>query len=457
MKGKNDKVVVRFPPSPTGFFHIGGARTALFNYLFARKHKGKIFIRFENTDKERSRKEYEGDIRESLVWLGLEMDGEPVRQSERTELYKRYLKKLVDSGAAYVSQEKPATDNHQLTMAGKRQQKNSVIRFKNPGKKIKFTDLIRGEIEFDTAELKDFVIAKSPEEPLYHLAVVVDDFEMGVTHVIRGEDHISNTPRQILIQEAIGVPRPQYAHIPLILAPDRSKLSKRHGAVSVLEYKKMGYFPEALINYLALLGWNPGNNQEIFSLKKLIQTFDLEKVQKSGAIFNLEKLNWLNKEYLKKASLKLIEQKIKEVMPEMSPQTVSKLAPVTLERISRLGEIEEMKRAGEFDYFIKHPSFKPELLQWKGDKDLTATSFNLEHTKTILKQIDEKQFTKENLKSALWDFATEKGRGSVLWPLRIALSGKEKSPDPFTLAEIFGKQDTILRIDAAQAILTKEK
>ncbi len=437
-------VVVRFPPSPTGFLHIGGARTALFNYLFARQNGGKILLRFEDTDSERSKNEFETNILESLNWLGLIMDGKPVRQSERTEIYKKYLKKLVDSGAAYVSREVNYESEKE-----EHKKRAEVIRFKNPNQKIKWNDLIRGEIEFDTTELKDFVIAKSLEEPLYHVAVVVDDFEMGITHVIRGEDHISNTPRQILIQEAIGAPQPLYAHIPLILAPNRSKLSKRHGAVSVLEYKKMGYLPEALTNYLAFLGWNPGDHRELFTLDDLIREFDLSKVQRSGAIFDVEKLNSLNKEYLKKGDIKNIVQAILSAHAGMLPSVAQKLAPVILERVSRLGEIKEMSVAGEFDYFTGTPEYPAQLLVWKGENDLSVTARNLEETKKLIEKLDEKSMTKETLKENLWNFATEKGRGSVLWPLRVALSGREKSPDPFTLGEILGKTELLRRIDSA--------
>jgi glutamyl-tRNA synthetase len=279
MKSKSEKVVVRMAPSPTGNFHVGGARTALYNFLFARKNDGKFILRIEDTDKERSKKEFEDDIFESLKWLGLEHD-ESYRQSERGEVYKSYIERMLKDNSAYESPDK-------------------VIRFKNPNKKIRFNDLIRGEIEFDTTELQDFVIAKNVNKPLYHLAVVVDDFESGITHVIRGEDHISNTPRQILIQEAIKAPRPIYAHLPLILAPDRSKLSKRkHGeSVSLDYYRDKGYSPAAIINYLALLGWNPGTEQEIFTLEELIKVFDLSRVHKGGAIFDEKKLAWVNRKH----------------------------------------------------------------------------------------------------------------------------------------------------------------
>jgi len=274
-----NNVVVRMAPSPTGNLHVGGARTALYNFLFARKNKGKFILRIEDTDKERSKKEFENDIFESFEWLGLQYD-ESYRQSERGEVYKNYLEKMLHHDSVYEADDK-------------------VIRFRNPNKKVKFNDLIRGEIEFDTTELGDFVIAKSINEPLYHLAVVIDDFASKITHVIRGEDHISNTPRQILIQESIGAPRPLYAHLPLILAQDRSKLSKRkHGeSVSLDYYRQKGYSPGAIINYLALLGWNPGTEQEIFTLDELINVFELSKVHKGGAIFDEKKLAWVNRKH----------------------------------------------------------------------------------------------------------------------------------------------------------------
>src|SRR5690606_16076005 len=247
-------------PSPTGKLHIGGVRTALFNYLFARQNGGKFILRIEDTDKERSKKEYEADILETFDWLTLEYD-EFYRQSERTEIYEEQIKKLIDSGHAYISEEN-------ANESGKR---SSVIRFKNPNKEIIFNDLILGDIKINTTDLGDFVIAKDLNTPLYHLTVVVDDALMEISHVIRGQEHISNTPRQILILEALEFERPIYAHIPLILAPDKTKLSKRHGALAALEYRELGYFKEAILNFMALIGWNPGDEREIFSKEDLIK------------------------------------------------------------------------------------------------------------------------------------------------------------------------------------------
>ncbi|MDP3661775.1 MAG: glutamate--tRNA ligase family protein [bacterium] len=292
------KPIVRFAPSPTGPLHIGGARTALFNYIFAKQTGGKFILRIEDTDKERSEKKYEEDILSGLEWLGIKPD-EIYKQSERTDLYQKHLDALIKSGAAYVSRE-AKKDGAEGEIA-------EVVRFKNPNKRVTFQDMVRGEVSFDTTELKDFVIARSVSEPLYHLAVVVDDFEMKVTHVIRGEDHISNTPRQILIQEALGATRPLYAHLPLILAPDRSKLSKRkHGeAVSLAHYRNMNIAPEAMLNFLALLGWHPSASDasEVLSFDDLVTQFQLQRVQKGGAVLDGNKLNWLNRQYLKKKDM----------------------------------------------------------------------------------------------------------------------------------------------------------
>ena len=425
-------VIVRFPPSPTGPLHLGGARTALFNYLFAKQNGGKIFLRLEDTDRARSKSEFAENILESLKWLGLEFDNkEPIRQSERSNLYKDTLEKLISGGAAYISKE----------TTGDRAE---VIRLKNPGRKIVFRDLIRGEITFDTAELGDFVIAKSLAEPLYHLAVVVDDLELGVTHVIRGEDHISNTPRQLLLIEALSGKAPLYAHIPLILAPDRSKLSKRYGAVSTLAYRDEGYLPEALVNYLALLGWNPGTDREIFSLLELVKEFNLSKVQKGGAIFNQDKLNWLNREYLKN----LPQDKWSTWLPgDADHEMFLKILPILKERINVLSELKNLTtKEGEFGYFFQTP---------KPSKELLGDVAPLKEVVGLLSGLMATNFTMENVKGAVFPLADRLGRKEVLWPLRLALSGKERSPDPFTIAGILGKEEVLKRLENALKISEK--
>ncbi|MFA6416036.1 MAG: glutamate--tRNA ligase family protein [Candidatus Paceibacterota bacterium] len=444
----NKSIVTRVAPSPTGLFHIGTARVALFNYLFTRQNGGKMIFRVDDTDTERSKPEYTEDLLNSMTWLGLDYD-EIYYQSKRTDIYRAKLDELMTADKIYWSQEK-------IEKEGDR---DKVIRFRNPNTKIVFEDLIHGHIEFDTTELGDFVMAKDLDTPLYHFASVVDDHLLGVTHVIRGEDHISNTPRQILMLEALGGVRPTYAHLPIILAPDRTKLSKRkHGAIaSVSEYQRLGYLPEAVINFVAMLGWSPQSsqedadkNEEILSMADLLKKFDLLKTQKSGAILNIEKMDWLNREYLKKLSSDDFKNKVLEFLPanfknkpEYQEEILNKILPLILERISRLGELTAMAEEGELDYFFIAP---------KPSKEILKTPEYLVEVSQLLADLPEADFTTEKIKAAIWDHATTKGRGQVLWPMRVALSGREKSPDPFTLAAILGKAETLNRLAYAEKL-----
>ncbi len=389
----SEKIIVRIPPSPTGYFHIGRARTALFNYLFAKHHGGEIVFRLEDTDKERSKKEYEEDIVEALSWLGITYDHGPYRQSERTEIYKTYIQKMLDNGTAYISDE-PEGENRE------------VIRFKNPNKILTFTDELRGEISFDTSDLKDFVIARNINDPLYHLTVVVDDHEMGVTHVIRGDDGISNTPRQILLQEAIGAKRPVYAHVPLILGSDRAKMSARHGATSLRDFRTAGYLPEAIVNYLALLGWNPGTDQEIFTMEELIEQFDLNKIQKGGAIFDQKKLDWVNKEHIKRL-------------------------PVEKQRAL---VIESIKNE---PYIVGEPELVADKIVWKKE----TRENTIQHLEKVLEILESGANTQ-----VIMDYAEAVGKGNVLWPLRYSLTGADASPDPLTILEFIGNEKAKQRV-----------
>lgn len=432
MTDSNNKVVVRVPPSPTGWLHVGTARTVLFNYLFAKQHNGKIILRSEDTDKIRSKKEYEDDIVDNLAWLGFQFD-EFHRQSERGEIYKKYLQKLIDADKAYISKEEVKEEG----------QRAEVIRFRNPGGKITFHDLIRGDITFDVTELGDFVIAKSLEEPLYHLAVVVDDIDMGVTHIIRGDDHISNTPRQILLVEALDGERSIYAHLPLMLATDKAKLSKRkHGeSVAIKYYREQGYLPEAMINFLALVGWNPGTEEEIFSMDELIKIFKIENIQKGGAVFNVDKLNSINRQYLRSLPLSEIEKIIHETKANLDQDIVRSIAPLVVERVDNLMQVRELITSGEFDYFFNPPSYpNPDQIVWKKDtKESTKT-----HLTKVLEILKEGKGSTE-----IMHYAEEAGKGSVLWPLRYSLSGKEKSPDPITILGIIGVHEAKNRIKKA--------
>lgn len=433
----SQNVVVRFAPSPTGFLHIGGVRGALFNYLFAKKHGGTYVLRIEDTDKERNREEWTTGLIDDLAWLGLNHDVF-AKQSERTELYTASLQKLIDSGHAYISKETPTEPG----------QRDEVIRFKNPNRVVEFEDMIRGTVSVDTTDLGDFVIARSMDDPLYHLAVVVDDGDMHITHVIRGEEHLSNTPRQILIQEGLGLPRPIYAHLPLVLATDKSKLSKRkHGeAVSLTHYRNRGYLPEALLNFVVFMGWNPGTDQEFFSMDEMIEAFDISKVQKGGAVFNVEKLNWINRHYIKLMNPEEQLARITEYVPEGTDKNIlAKVQPIILDHIQTFGDVATMFESGELSYFFSLPEYDSTKLLWKTDPKETALK-HLAWITEAVNSIPDASFSHDTVKEVVWPYAETEGKGSVLWPFRFALSGQEKSPDPFTLAGVLGKEEALKRV-----------
>lgn len=491
---KEGEVRTRFAPSPTGNLHIGSARTALFNYLFARKNKGKFILRIEDTDKERSLKKFEEDILNNLKWLGLKED-EFYRQSERVSLYENHIKKLLKENKAYycfcskeeledMRQEQmsrgeaPKYNGKCSSLSPEEVEKNLkagkeyVIRFRTPEKKIVFKDLVRGEVEFDTGLLGDIAIAKDEKSPLYNLAVVIDDHEMKISHVIRGEDLLPNTPKQILIQEALDLNKVNYAHLPLILGKDKSKMSKRDGATSIKEYTEEGYLVEALINFLAFLGWNPGDEREIFSLSSLVKEFSLDKVQKSGAVFNIEKLDHLNGFYIRNKSLEKIAEmclpylisegliepilegeqyppayggititsKYKVDGKEMSFKEIEKIIALYQERLKKISEIGEL-----VDFFFKEIDYDKELLRWKemSDEEIKAS---IDKSINILSKI--KTWDKEKIEKELLEEAG-KNRGELLWPLRVALTGKKASASPFEVAEVLGQEKTLKRLNQA--------
>ena len=492
-------VRTRIAPSPTGFLHIGLARTALFNYLFAKKYQGSFVLRIEDTDLERSSPEFEKDIIESLKWLGIEWSEGPdigglygpYRQKERLNIYAKYLEKLLAENKAYYcfcsEEELEAQRQYQMSIGetprytGKcanldkelvqkylAEGKPSVIRFRVIPKKLHFDDLIRGRVEFDTELMGDIVIAKNLETPLYNFAVVIDDFEMKISHVIRGEDHISNTPKQILMQEALGLSQPIYGHLPLVLGPDRTKLSKRHAAVSVSEYRKEGYLAESLINFMAFMGWNPGDEREIYSMNSLIKEFSIEKVQKSGAIFNIKRLDYLNGFYIRQKSIERLTELCLPYLREKgligydyNPEEVKKIIAVHQERLKKLSEITELA-----DFFFKDPSsakgkeesksffaYDKNLLKW-GEMEEKEIKNSLEKSEKILSKIKSEDWNKENLQNALLPEAEKMGdRGKLLWPLRVALTGKTASAGPFDVADILGKEKTIKRIKEAKDLV----
>lgn len=441
MEEKLDKIVTRFAPSPTGLLHLGNYRTAVFAYLFAKKNNGKFILRIEDTDRLRSKKEYEDNILESLKWLGLSYDNF-YRQSENLKDHTEALEKLIASGKAYISKEE-AKDGSGII--------KEIVRFKNPNKVVVFEDLIRGKIETDTTDLGDFVIAKSITEPLFHLAVIVDDYNEGVTHVIRGEDHIPNTPRQILIHEALGIKHPTYAHLPLVLSQDRTKLSKRKGALPVSDYRDKGYLKEALLNFMAFIGWNPGGEREIYSLDELVNEFNLSSVHKGGAIFNEEKLNWMNKEHVKRQSSTEQFNELKKRLNGFTDELISKLQETIIERISNYGEVDTVINK-EFEFFIKEPEVTAEKLIWK-DASIAETIDNLMSVKNIIENNNYNNL--DEIKKLIMPLAEEKGKGNVLWPLRYALSGLDKSVDPFTICSVLDKATSLRRLNKSIDVLTK--
>jgi glutamyl-tRNA synthetase len=460
-------VRVRFAPSPTGFLHLGAARTALFNFLFARSQNGVFILRIEDTDRERSKKEYEEDILESLAWLGLKHDEGPVRQSERIDLYEKVIYELIEKDLVYYcfcsKEELDLRRQEQLTrgeipkypgtcrnlskqeVLKRKEKENYVLRLKVPEKVITFKDYLRGEIKFDFRQIGDFVIAKKENEPLYVLANTVDDHYQGITHVIRGEEFISTTPKQILIYKYLDWEEPIFVHLPLVLGQDRSKLSKRHGAKSIKEYREEGYLPEAILNFIALLGWHPEGDREIISLEEMIKEFKLEKINKSPAVFNLSKLNYFNRYYLRiKPAEEILEiLDFKNYNKDLySYEKLLKIIELGKERALTLNEI-----LPSVEFFFKDFDYSAELLIWK-NVPREKIKNNLELIKKEFVKIKEEDFVSKKIKEVL-DNLSGQDKGPFFWPLRVALSGKEASPPPFDLAEIFGKEKTLSLIDKA--------
>ncbi|MBI4713452.1 MAG: glutamate--tRNA ligase [Planctomycetes bacterium] len=434
-----DKVRVRFAPSPTGYLHIGGARTALYNYLFARHLNGTLVLRIEDTDHVRSTDESTKAIFESLNWLGITHDEGPYYQSERRDLYKQYAQKLLDEGKA-VYQDDPA--------------KGRAVVFKMPeGKSIRMDDLIHGVIKFESKFVGDIVLIKSDGFPTYNFACVIDDSEMGITHVIRGDDHISNTPKQIALYEALGKPVPKFAHIPLIMGEDGSRLSKRHGHTSVGEYKDLGYLPEAVFNFLSLLGWSPGDDTEIMTKDEIIKRFTIERVKDKSAQFNLKKLTWMNSHYIKHKPAEdlfgLAEPYLTKAGYDLSrfpKEKLVRLVDLYRERIKVVSEIAGITRF----FFEDAVNYQPEAV----DKFIKTTE-----GKAVLGAVQDElaKITKlehEPLENLLRSIAESKGLKfqGVAQPLRVALTGSSVSPPIFETMELIGLEKVKGRIKEAIAL-----
>ncbi len=473
----DNKVVTRFAPSPTGFMHVGGVRTALFAWLWARKNKGIFILRIEDTDKER---EVEGSIEhiiESLKWLGLEYDAGPDKcedgvcytQSDRLDLYKKYANILIEKGHAYPDpytkeelenfRKKAEEEKRPFLYRDHRPETFEVwngtkpLRFKTPEiKSYKWNDVVQGDLSAGPEALDDFILIKSDGYPTYNFAHIVDDIEMHVTHVVRGQEFISSTPKFLSVYEALGITPPIYVTTPPILgATGNKKLSKRDGAKDILDYRKEGYLPNTMVNYLAFLGFNPGGEREIFTPKELVEVFDLTKIQRSGSKWSDEKLNWFNKEHIKLLPPDEVEKNILEWLPEEIQKNpiAKKLIPLILERISKWGDVTTMVKEGELDLFFNTPEIQKEKINYKNTPS-EKTIGNLQSVIKILENLDENDFTIENIKKIIMELADKlENRGELLHPMRFALSGRDKSPDPFTIASIIGKNETIQRLQNA--------
>ena len=461
----------RFAPSPTGYLHIGGARTALFNYLFARHNKSEFVLRIEDTDIGRSTEESTQAILDGMEWLDLDFDGEPVFQSKRFDLYREHALTLLDKGLAYrcyCTPEELQARREAALKAGRPPKYDGrcresiekanaphAIRFKVGPGSTAFKDLIKGGISIEHAEIEDLIILRSDSTPTYNLTVVVDDAEMGITHVIRGDDHINNTPKQILIYEALGFEVPEFAHLPMILGSDKARLSKRHGAESVMAYKEMGYLPVALLNYLARLGWSHGD-QEIFSREELIEKFTLESVGKSSGVFNPEKLLWLNQHYMKevdvevmaKALLPLLKELISNkdgVDPGADLPRLHKIINTLRERAKTLQEMAE----GSLFFFIDDVEFDEKAAR----KFLTPEK--TEPIGALIEGLDNAEpFTEAAIEGVFTAIMEETGLklGKLAQPVRVALTGGTVSPGIFETIEALGKAETLKRLRQAMEL-----
>ena len=487
----SEKIRVRFAPSPTGFLHIGGARTALFNWLYAKHNNGTFILRIEDTDRERSTDEYIDAIIEGMKWLGLDWDEGPFRQTERFDIYNKYIDKLLEEGKAYhcycspeeleegrkqamkegralkysgecrnlkTRDERPSTMPNKLAgknnLAGKREtrdEKKSVVRFRMPqeGQTV-VNDEIKGAVEFNNEQLDDLIIRRSDGTPTYNLTVVVDDVDMGITHVIRGDDHLNNTPRQVRIYEALNYAVPKFAHLPMILGKDKARLSKRHGATSVTAYRDAGYLPAALINYLVRLGWSYGD-QEIFTQEELVKYFSFENVGKAAAVFDNDKLNWLNAQYIIGSSAETLADQVKPILmregiikdgDDIDSNWLNKAIDTLKERSGTLIEL-----AGGLRYYIAE---EVEYDEKAGKKFLNEKSLQLlVELKDSLNSIE--SFSEAELEKA-FNSIVEKHNiklGKLAQPVRVAVTGGTASPGIFEVLCIVGKEKTLKRLERA--------
>lgn len=461
--------ITRISPSPTGPLHVGTARTALYNFLFARKEGGKFLLRIEDTDIKRSSEDMTQLIIESLKWLGLEYDGSPYKQSDRFPIYQRYADLLLKKGACYfcyctqeeiehrrqkaISEKGDRKYDRRCLNLSAREKKAianrpCVTRFFVPSGKISFEDGLYGRLERNSTDIEDFVIMRSDGSPLYNFACVIDDHELGITHVIRGEDHIVNTFKQLLLYKAFGWEAPKFIHLPMILGPDRSKLSKRHGAVSILEYREQGILPSALINFLALLGWSPGGDKEFFSLSELIELFSLDRLSHTPSIFDIKKLEWMNGEYIKKMSTNELLDRIYDFNRQLTTENqpyMLKVVDLLKPRMQKLTDFEKFS-----GYFFSDPEQYDKVGVDKYFK-LPKTRERLSIVKDRLAKLE--KFNIETIESSIRELADELGikAAMLIHPIRLALTGETVGPSLFHIVEVLGKETVIRRLEKALA------
>ena len=429
----DSNVKVRFPPSPTGFLHIGGARTALYNWLFARHNNGKMVLRIEDTDRQRSTEEATQAILDSMTWLGLDWDEGPYHQSERLEVYNEHVEKLLKDGKAFYVDDP---------------EKGRAVRFKITDELTGFDDMVHGNIKSDTSLLEDFVIQKADGFPAYNFACVVDDGVMGITHIIRGDDHLSNTPRQIALYKALGFDLPKFAHIPMILGEDGSRMSKRHGATSVTDYRAKGYLPDAIVNFIALLGWSPGHDQELLSRQEMIEKFTLKRVNKTSSQFDFTKLDWMNSKYIQNLPVGDLVSELQPYIKDanldsnvVSDEWLYKLVELYKERFRTLPEFITLTTP----FFLDEIEYEDAAVQKhlkKGNPALIKDAYQK------LKEV--KNFSSiEELESCLRLITTEHniGFGKLAQPIRVALIGKSASAGIFETLELLGKDKTLKRLE----------
>ncbi len=476
-------IAVRFAPSPTGFLHIGGARTAIFNWLFAKKHGGTFYLRIEDTDQARSGEEMTQAILDSLRWLGVDWQGEPLRQSSRFPEYQKQARQLLEEKKAYrcfCSPEELAAAREQAQAGRKnfrydgkcrrlsaeessrraKSEERYAIRFIVPEDgATNFADQVHDDVSFENNTLDDFVILRSDGLPTYHLAVVVDDHAMGITHIIRGDDHISNTPKQVLLYRAFGWEMPVFAHVPLILGPDKSRLSKRHGATAVGEYQRKGILPEALFNFLALLGWSPGDDREVISRDELIQLFDVKGISTRNAVFDEKKLQWMNSQYLAQTPAEKLTPLVADAFVEAGVLTRGWISThqIYFSKVVELlkGRMRVIPEFVEFgSYFFREPDEFEAAAREKHWKTQEVTGY-LETLSERLDELDE--FTLENTEATVRTYAEEIGltAGKLIHPMRLALTGFGVSPGLFEVMVLLGKDKVVARLKKAAGMIVK--